>query len=196
MSIKRIAFIGSRKLAEPQHNADAHLFYRVAKRCAELGHIIRSGGAAGADVIAEEAYFDAINETTAEPDQVEIYVPWKFFQATRGINNPLHHLHVTPSDPVLIQRANEMVYNTHPNPRALTQGALKLHSRNMNQVFGLDLNTPIDACICWTENGIKSGGTASAITLCERINIPVFNLGSPNKEALLEQLGDFFQSHE
>lgn len=192
MSIKRIAFIGSRKLAEPSHNEAANLFYHIAKTCAELGHIIRSGGAAGADYIAELAYFDAINATKADPDQVEIYVPWKNFQATRGINNPLHHLHVIPSDPVLVQRANEMVYNTHPNPRALSQGALKLHSRNMNQVFGLDLNTPIDLCICWTEHGIKSGGTASAITLCERNNIPVFNLGEPNAQNVLDVLNNYF----
>ena len=192
MSIKRIAFIGSRKLAEPAHNEAAKLFYHVAKTCAELGHILRSGGASGADYIAELAYFDAINATTADPDQVEIYVPWKKFQATRGINNPLHHLHVIPSDPVLVQRANEMVYNTHPNPRALSQGALKLHSRNMNQVFGLDLNTPIDLCICWTEHGIKSGGTASAITLCERNNIPVFNLGQPNAQNVLDALNNYF----
>ena len=192
MSIKRIAFIGSRKLAEPAHNEAAKLFYHVAKTCAELGHIIRSGGASGADYIAELAYFDAINATTADADQVEIYVPWKNFQATRGINNPLHHLHVIPSDPALVQRANEMVYNTHPNPRALSQGALKLHSRNMNQVFGLDLNTPIDLCICWTEHGIKSGGTASAITLCERNNIPVFNLGQPNAQNVLDALNNYF----
>ena len=192
MSIKRIAFIGSRKLAEPAHDEAAKLFYRVSKTCAELGHIIRSGGAAGADYIAELAYFDAINATTADPDQVEIYVPWKNFQATRGINNPLHHLHVIPSDPIYIQRANEMVYNTHPNPNALSQGALKLHSRNMNQVFGLDLNTPIDLCICWTEHGIKSGGTASAITLCERNNIPVFNLGVDDPQITLDALNAYF----
>ena len=192
MSIKRIAFIGSRKLAEPAHNEAANLFYHVAKTSAELGHIIRSGGANGADVIAETAYRDAIYARSASEDQVEIYVPWKNFQATRGFNNPLHHLHVIPSNPVLVQRANEMVYNTHPNPRALSQGALKLHSRNMNQVFGLDLNTPIDLCICWTEHGIKSGGTASAITLCERNNIPVFNLGQPNAQNVLDALNNYF----
>lgn len=193
--IKRIAFIGSRKLAEPQFKQDANLFYRIAKRCAELGHIIRSGGASGADVIAEKAYFDAINETVAEPSQVEIYVPWANFQAHKGYNNPLASLHIIPSDPDLINQANQMVFNTHPNPSALSQGALKLHSRNMNQVFGLDLSTPIDACICWTENGIKSGGTASAITLCERNNIPIFNIGIENKDHVLQLLGDFFNSH-
>ena len=192
MDIKRIALIGSRKLANPNQRESAELFYDVAKTCAELGHIIRSGGAVGADLIAETAYRDAILERKATNDQVEIYVPWKKFQATRGINNPLHHLHVIPSDPVLIQRANEMVYNTHPNPRALSQGALKLHSRNMNQVFGLDLNTPIDLCICWTEHGIKSGGTASAITLCERNNIPVFNLGVDDPQITLDALNAYF----
>lgn len=193
MTIKRVALIGSRTLTD---HPDASLFYRVAYRCAELGHIMRSGGASGADVIAEYAYRDAISDCKAEPEQVEIFIPWRNFQATQGMHNPLHHLHVIPSDPVLIQRANEMVYNTHPNPRALSQGALKLHSRNMNQVFGLDLNTPIDACICWTPNGNKQGGTASAITLCENNNIPVFNLGTPNKESILEDLGNFFNSHQ
>ena len=192
MNIKRIALIGSRKLANPNQREAAELFYDVAKTCAELGHIIRSGGAIGADLIAETAYRDAILERKATNDQVEIYIPWRNFQATRGINNPLHHLHVIPSDPVYIQQANTMVYNTHPNPRALSQGALKLHSRNMNQVFGLDLNTPIDLCICWTEHGIKSGGTASAITLCERNNIPVFNLGVDDPQITLDALNAYF----
>lgn len=194
--IKRIALIGSRSLSEPQYIQDAHLFYRVAYRCAELGHIMRSGAALGADLIAETAYRDAISNCVADPSQVEIFIPWTRFQAVRGTNNPLHHLHQIPHDPLLIQQAREMVLSTHPAPERLTEGALKLHSRNMNQVFGLNLQTPIDACICWTPKGLKKGGTASAITLCENNSIPVFNLGIENKQHILEVLGDFFNSHQ
>ncbi len=191
MSNLRIAFIGSRKLSEEQFQKEAKLFYQVAFRCAELGIILRSGGADGADVIAETAYRDAIYASKATNDQVEIFIPWKSFKAKRDLDNPLSHLHIVPSDSVLIKQSEDMVRKTHPTPERLTRGAMKLHSRNMNQVFGLDLQTPIEANICWTENGIKSGGTASAITLCERNNIPVFNLGRPDQDVVLEEIRQF-----
>ena len=44
----------------------------------------------------------------------------------------------------------------------------------------------------WTEHGIKSGGTASAITLCERNNIPVFNLGVDDPQITLDALNAYF----
>ena len=191
MNIKRIALIGSRKLANPNQREASELFYDVAKTCAELGHIHRSGGASGADLIAETAYRDAIYAGKAINSQVEIFIPWKSFQAKRDLDNPLSHLHIVPSDPVLIKQSEDMVRKTHPTPERLTRGAMKLHSRNMNQVFGLDLQTPIEANICWTENGIKSGGTASAITLCERNNIPVFNLGRKDQDVVLEEIRQF-----
>lgn len=183
MSLK-IAFIGSRKLSEAPFKKQADHFYKVAFRCAELGIILRSGGANGADVIAETAYADAIKLNKATEEQVEIFVPWKPFQAVKGINNPLHHLHILPSDPVLIKQSEAMVRETHPAPDKLSQGAMKLHSRNMNQVFGLDLKSPIDANICWTEGGLDIGGTRSAITLCRRNGIPVFNLGGDVNEVI------------
>lgn len=178
------AFIGSRDLSKPEFAQYAKKFYQLAYRCAELGIGLRSGGANGADVIAEEAYRDAIQNGVASEDQIQIFVPWKPFQAVRGVNNPLHHLHILPSDPVLIKQAEDMVRKIHPAPDRLKPGAMKLHSRNMNQVFGLDLNTPITANICWTEGGIKKGGTASAITLCENNGIPVFNIGGDTNQVL------------
>lgn len=171
------SFIGSRKLAEIQYVEQARHFYIIAYRCAELGIGIRSGGASGSDFIAEQAYADAIKDGKASIEQVEIFVPWKPFQAVRGQNNPLHHLHILPTDPALIKQAEQMVRQIHPAPNRLSQGAMKLHSRNMNQVFGLDLKSPIKGNVCWTEGGITSGGTRSAIELCERNGIPVFNFG-------------------
>lgn len=184
------SFVGSRIIVDNEEASK--LFYNVAYRCASLGIGISSGGSSGADIIAETAYADAMKNVLVKKDvQINIYVPWKPFQGIRGINNPLHHLHILPSNPVLLKRAEEMVKRIHPAPNRLSQGAMKLHCRNMNQVFGLNLNSPIDACICWTPNGNIQGGTASHIQLCIENNIPVFNLGSPDKDLVLSNIRQF-----
>lgn len=186
----RIALIGSRALDELQYQEDAQMFYDVAYNCARLGIIMRSGAAIGADNIAEQAYAQAIVDGVAQPYQVEIFIPWRNFAPYA----PLKQLHVIPTDPAKIKQANDMVWATHPAAFRLSQGAMKLHSRNMNQVFGLDLETPIDACICWTKNGECIGGTASAIKLCWSNDIPVFNLGA-NTNIVLEELDEFIGDH-
>lgn len=181
-----ISFVGSRKLAEPQFKEHARRFFNLCYRCAELGITGRSGGALGADLIFEQAYYEAILDNKTMPDHTEIFVPWQGFRAIKDIPNPLESFHLIQTDPALVKQAEQMVRETHPAPHKLSQGAMKLHSRNMNQVFGLDLKSPIDASICWTENGVKSGGTASNITLCEKNNIPVFNLGGDPQKVLLD----------
>lgn len=186
----RVALIGSRKLAEPEYAEAAGLFWGASVMCAKLGMIMRSGAAIGADNIAEKAYADCIEYGQAHSDQVEIYIPWPNFAPYA----PLKHLHIIPSNPDLIKQSEEMVWATHPAPHRLSQGAMKLHSRNMNQVFGLDLNTPIDLCICWTKGGEAVGGTATAIKLCHHHNIPVFNLGTPYLDEELEELDLFIDS--
>lgn len=183
-----MSMIGSRTLAEPQNKAYADLFYKICYRLACLGIVLRSGAAIGADFIAESAYKDAISDGLANEDQVEIFVPWKDFSAVKGVKNPLQHLHIIPTDKDLINKSIEMVRQVHPNFNRLTQGTLKLHSRNMNQVFGLDLNTMVSATICWTPNGKSIGGTRSAIELSLNNGIPVFNIGSPNHKEVLNEL--------
>ena len=180
----RAAFIGSRKLDEVANQEQAQLFYDVAYECATLGIIMRSGAAIGADNIAEQAYAQAIADGKASEEQVEIFIPWNNFAPYA----PLKHLHVIPSDPDLIDKANSMVWDTHPAPYKLSQGAMKLHSRNMNQVFGLDLETPIELCICWTPNGKCIGGTASAMRLCWHNGIQVYNLGMECTEIILDDI--------
>lgn len=187
MQRHHIAFIGSRKLAEDRFSDMANTFYNVAKVAAAAGFIIRSGGAEGADNIAEWAYHDALAEGTAYPHQVEIFIPWRGF--AKGA--PLEHLHLMPSNPVAIRKTIDMVKEIHPAPDKLSQGAMKLHCRNMNQILGMDLNEPVKFCVCWTENGLTKGGTASAIRLCESLGIPVFNLGHPDLDHMLDMLDDY-----
>jgi len=76
----------------------------------------------------------------------------------------------------------------HPNPGALSQGALKLMARNTNQVFGDNLDTPVDFVLFWAKEtkGIRpEGGTGQAVEMARRKGIPTINMADANwKEQL------------
>lgn len=93
------------------------------------------------------------------------------------------------------ERTKTIAKEIHPNPSALGSKALLYQARNTNQVFGRDLNTPIDFVIAWTPDAltnskdrtIKSGGTGQAIDMASRKGIPVINMANANWR---EQLDD------
>jgi hypothetical protein len=66
----------------------------------------------------------------------------------------------------------------HPAWDILSQGAQKLHARNVHQILGPDLSrpTPVEFVLCWTPDAQVVGGTATAIRLAQDRNIPVYNL--------------------
>jgi hypothetical protein len=78
----------------------------------------------------------------------------------------------------------------HPNPNALTAGALKLMARNTNQVFGDDLNTPVDFVLFYakeTKSIRPEGGTGQAVQMARLKGIPTINLANPNWRAELDK---------
>lgn len=120
------------------------------------GYGLRSGAADGADAAFESGVKYTYNK--------EIWVPWL------GFNN--HKSKLTPSDDAYILAAT-----IHPVWNSLTKGAKSLHARNCHQVLGTDLNTKSKFVLCWTEGGQVKGGTATAIRLATKNNIPVLNFG-------------------
>jgi hypothetical protein len=75
--------------------------------------------------------------------------------------------------------ANEM----HPNPSALTQGALKLMARNTNQIFGDNLDTPVDFVLFYAKETASirpQGGTGQAVEMARLKGIPTINMANPN----------------
>lgn len=64
----------------------------------------------------------------------------------------------------------------HPAWGNCSDFAKKLHTRNLYQVKGSDLDCPAEFLICWTKNGKDIGGTRTAIMYARQNNIPVFNL--------------------
>lgn len=134
----------------------------------QQGYLFRSGGANGAD--------DVVTKYAAKS---EIYVPWLGFNGVYGGIKPFFS-----------SKHRTLVEEIHPAFDKLSSAALKLHMRNINQVLGPDIDQPLlsDLVVCWTENGEEKGGTATAIKLAKRYNIPIINLGREEDVKKLQEL--------
>lgn len=128
---------------------------------ADLGFILRSGGALGAD----KAFLDGC---LLNQGKKEIYLPWNGYNKYDGNAKDFFF---GSSD-----KAMHIAELVHPAWDKCSQGARRLHARNVHIVGGIDLNTNADFIICWTPGGHTAGGTGQAIRLAEKLNIPVFNL--------------------
>jgi hypothetical protein len=155
--------IGSRKT--PQDILDK--FFKIGAYLARKGYILRSGGADSADATFEAG-------CDSENGAKEIYLPWK------GFNNNDSELYNIPIGAFLIAKS------IHPAWDKLSNGAKKLHARNVGQLISFDFDTPSDFVVCWTENGEAKGGSATVINLAKELNIPVFNYGSDGEARLRE----------
>ena len=82
------------------------------------------------------------------------------------------------------QREMTVMQEIHPNPSALKEGAKKLMARNTNQVFGKNLDTPVDFVLFYakeTSNPLRvEGGTGQAVEMARRKGIPTINMANPN----------------
>ncbi len=150
---KFYAGIGSRKT--PKDMLD--LMTIISTKLEDKGWTLRSGGADGAD----SAFALGANDK-------EVYIPWS------GFNN-------ISSDLVgASAKAFSIAESLHPAWNRCSQGAKKLHARNVHQVLGEDIDpkTYSSFVICWTPNGQDVGGTATAIKLARQVGIRVFNLAN------------------
>ena len=153
------AGIGSRET--PQHIQDT--LRTVAAELGARGWLLRSGHASGADLAFEMGAADHAKE---------IYLPWPGFNGGRaGVGGAI--------DPATLSTyAQARVYAQHFYPawERCTPGAKGLHTRNVYQILGQDLRTPVKCVVCWTKDGKSSGGTGQALRLAEYLEIPIFNL--------------------
>jgi hypothetical protein len=149
---KYYAGVGSRQTPENI----LHLMTRIAMRMAELGWVLRSGGAKGADYAFEKG----------AGDKKEIYLPWRGFG---GSNSE----HIVGSYP----RLREIAEKHHPAWQACSAAAKSLHTRNVAQILGDSKDSSPSTCvICWTPEGKGGGGTGQAIRIAHSYGIPVFDL--------------------
>ena len=184
-----ITGIGSRETP----TADLRLLTAIAKSAEERGMRGRSGGAGGADLAFEKGFSD--------PKNVDVILPWKTFlpkgmtQADVTAYLGRERIKSGPGAPVMLEgeyiaKARAMAAEYHPAWDKCSDGAKSLHSRNMPQVLGMQLNQPTDVVIAWTVDGKATGGTGQAIRVAEDLGIAVANLKNPaERKIVLEVLG-------
>lgn len=188
----RIALIGSRQLEQKQeYFEDIKLCYNVCMRLAQLGVTFTSGLCElGMDGIAQKAYSKAVDLGLAKESQFEVYVADQY--NIRRSTLPRKHLAIVRNKD-LISETERIASEVHPAWDRCNEWARGMHSRNCHQILGYDLQSPVDAVICWTPDGKIQGGTATAIRVALKYNIPVFNLGTKDKESVLQSIKKFLE---
>lgn len=156
-----------------------HKINKIALRLQELGFVLRSGGAIGADT-----FFD---ELISIPNK-EIFVP----EIPALIKNSFKTLEIQNCFYTPAEYAFELAAYFHPAWGKCNDYIKKLHARNVHQILGKDLQTKSDFVICWTEGGKQSGGTAQAMRIAQYYEIPIFNLY--NYKEAINNLGKFLNT--
>ena len=142
---------------------------QVGEFLAKRGWVLRSGGADGADSAFERG-------CDAGRGKKEIYLPWS------GFNKNASELFLK-SVPLrgTKEKAFDIASKYHPVWEQLNYGAKCLMARNIYQVLGQDLNTPVSMVICFNLGGFTHGGTSQALRVAKDEGIPIFRL-SEEKE--------------
>ena len=173
-----IAGIGSR---ETPDNILSEMV-KIGQWCAANKIQVRSGHAPGADQAFERGAAQCC--TT--------YLPWSSFEVhADGLGGRL----VVPNNwTELMAHARQF----HPTWDRLKDGARKLMARNSAQVLGLDLQSPVQAVVCWTNGGRPTGGTGQALRIAAVNNIQIFNMyfeQYSTTELVVENLNKIFITH-
>ena len=166
--IFRWAGIGSRQTPDPVL-AD---MTALARRMADAGWHLSSGGARGAD------------SAFAAGTPVERRTIWLPKPRHNGLTGPDCHVLTPEREQECMKIAGEL----HPWWHEKDEHVRKLHARNVAILLGPDLDRPVDAVVCWTEGGRLRGGTAMGIRIAREWGIPVLNLGSMTMEVAWEKL--------
>lgn len=166
--------IGSRETPENI----CRLMKDIAAAAAVKGYTGRSGGADGADDAFEQGFL-AVAGTLSDdnPAEFDVFVPWKRFNGRFAKKHKRHNIIMSGDD----FRAFEIMRTIHPVYKKggrLSHGAEKLHTRNIFQVLGRDLDTPSDFLVCYAKpgNGCIAGGTNTAWQLALRHGVDCYNL--------------------
>lgn len=136
----------------------------IGRKLASLNCVCRSGAAEGMDTAFEAGFPNELKE---------IYQPWKNFMVK---TNNISHIVVT--DKRTLANARLIASKIHPFWKSLNKEHANLHTRNVFQVLGQNLNLKSDFLVCWAppENNSVKGGTKTAYNLAKRLGIPCYNL--------------------
>lgn len=178
MTTTYYTLIGSRKTPVDK----LELLVMIGRCLSNKGYTVRSGGANGADSAAETSHLGLGGNGKAE-----IYLPWDNFNDHHAGGCYIN----TPNQPTY-SYAVEIAKAVHPAWNKCSRGAKALHTRNVYQVLGLDLNTPSEFVVCYADvdkHNNVIGGTATAVNIAIDAGIPVYNISIKEQlEALVDIL--------
>ena len=144
---------------------------------ANEGYVLRSGKAEGADKAfqlgVQESFLlsGGVKPTT----EAEIYIPWPNFKGGINLWDSWDKL------PNNREECYKIASEIHPVWGKLSQGARKLHGRNVCQILGnyLPEVEASDFVLYYAEEdrqGNPKGGTRTAVLLAKKYNIPTINM--------------------
>lgn len=135
------------------------------------GWTLRSGAAPGMDNWFERLW----------KGPKEIFIPRERY-TPKGLPTRYHGHDgaINVSDPAILRRAQSIASNIHPNWKACNRGAKDLHTRNVFQIMGQDLQSNSNAIVYYAKydrDGYSvKGGTRTAVHLGRKLRIPEYNL--------------------
>jgi hypothetical protein len=188
--------IGSRDIPGDVVSVMEDAGYRLAK----MGWILRSGKADGSDAAFQRGMQNYAGTGDSRVENylslAEIFIPWKGFRGGEGLSDDwdITLAQIDLLFPEHVQMRKDWMWEVHPAPERLSQGAEKLHLRNVHQVFGPNLS---DAYLKQSrfvlyyakedKKGNPKGGTASAVNLAKKQGIRVLNLLNQEGRDTLEK---------
>lgn len=162
----------------------------AAFRLARIGFVLRSGKAAGADAAFQRG------AQRFEGAKCEIFIPWRGFTGGDGLVNTWD-ITLDAVDRQFPEHADmrwDWVKEVHGGWERLSQGARKLHERNVHQLFGADLGNAylnqskfVLYYALETKKGDPKGGTATAVNLAKKQGIRTLNLLHDKNHEVLEK---------
>tara|TARA_B100000929_G_scaffold139782_1_gene110717 strand:+ start:3300 stop:3842 length:543 start_codon:yes stop_codon:yes gene_type:complete len=158
------------------------LMEAYANHLAVKGWVLRSGGAEGADQAFQRGVHGG---------KKEIYLPWGGFNNFR--HDPENGFYVAEEFGNW-EEAQDIAAQLHPAWENCGQGARRLHTRNVYQVLGQNLDRPSEALICWAEpkgHGHVKGGTGMAVSIARQCGVNVINLyHTRNQEKIINIINE------
>lgn len=175
MTIQKLAYAGIGSRTTPAEICEQMSI--IAYALEEADFLLRSGAADGADSAFERGVQSQCNK--------QIFLPWPGFNAHSDVGV------VWPSDEAMAA-ARKIAAAHHPVWDKLKPSVQHLHTRNVFQVLGPELNDPIKFVICWTENGSGKGGTGQALRIARAYSIPVLDMGIVTMQEIQDSLNAMF----
>ena len=151
----------------------------MAEHLAGRGWHLRTGGAKEAD----DAFAHAVPS-----DRRTVFIPWRGYNGWSASGGRA----LTARE---LRALRAAAAPHHPAWQNCAPRVRDLHARNVAILLGADMREPVNAMVCWTENGRTQGGIGMAIRLAQHCRIPILNLAALEVREAMDRLHRIAETH-